>query len=54
LNWIGGAISPPKQAPLKLSKNIESFESDFSNGYLLGEILSNYGICEYFSSFSKK
>ena len=39
LNWIGGVTSPPNQAPLKLTKNIDSFEEDFSNGYLFADIL---------------
>lgn len=46
LNWIGGAESPPGQDPIKLSRNIESFESDFSNGYLFGEILAHYSLLD--------
>jgi negative regulator of genetic competence, sporulation and motility len=42
------------QQPLKLSKSIENFESDFSNGYLFGEILTQYNICESIVTFSKK
>lgn len=53
LNWIGGAYSPPNQAPIKLSRNIESFETDFANGYLFGEILGHYNLTDV-NNFSKK
>jgi hypothetical protein len=53
LNWIGGAVAPPGQAPLKLSRNIESFEADFANGFLFGEILSHYELVDM-AQFSKK
>lgn len=53
LNWIGGAVSPPNQSPIKLSRNIESFETDFANGYLFGEILNHYDLVDL-SNFSKK
>jgi hypothetical protein len=33
---------------------VESFEKDFANGYLLGEILAHYGIIPNISTFSKK
>jgi hypothetical protein len=39
---------------VKLSKVVESFESDFSNGYLIGEILHQYGIVESINTFSRK
>jgi len=54
LNWIGGATTAPGQEPIKLSKTINSFETDFSNGYLIGEILVQNGIIETINGFSKK
>lgn len=54
LNWIGGATTPPGQQPIKLSKSIDSFEADFANGYLFGEILAQYGICESINTFTRK
>ena len=33
---------------------VTSFEADFSNGYLFGEILNRYGLIEDISTFSKK
>ena len=54
LNWIGGAIAVPNQPALKLSQNIDSFETDFANGYLFAEILAQYGLVTDMSSFSKK
>lgn len=39
LNWIGGATEINSQV-VQLSKPIDSFESDFANGYLFGEILT--------------
>ena len=33
---------------------IHSFETDFSNGYLFGEILCQYGIYDDIKLFSKK
>ena len=53
MNWIGGAVSPPGQSPIKLSRNIESFEVEFSNVYLFGEIFGHYNLIEI-SNFSKK
>ena len=46
MHWINRDI--------KLSKVIHSFETDFSNGYLFGEILCQYGIVEDIQIFSKK
>jgi hypothetical protein len=43
LKWIGGA-TPINDTKVTLSKPIESFEADFANGYLIGEILSTYGL----------
>jgi len=54
INWIGGAESVNDKPPIKLSRTINSFEADFANGYLFGEILAHYGICESVSTFSKK
>ena len=45
LKWIGGATEINK-TKVSLSKPINSFESDFSNGYLIGEILETYGFCK--------
>lgn len=53
MNWIGGAAVPPGQQPLQLTRNIESFEADFANGYLIGEILSSYGLVDL-AAFSRK
>lgn len=39
---------------LQLSRTVSSFEGDFSNGYLLGEILNSYGPYCDLSTFSKK
>jgi hypothetical protein len=39
---------------MKLSKPVTSFESDFSSGYLFGEILKRYELLEDLSTFSKK
>ena len=36
LNWIGGATTIEGQEPLKLSKQIDSFEADFADGHLFG------------------
>ena len=33
---------------------IHSFETDFSNGYLFGEILCQYGVYDDIALFSKK
>lgn len=38
---------------LRLSKTIHSFEMDFSNGYLFGEILCQFGIYDDVKVFSK-
>ena len=46
-------MSPAGQEPIKLSRNIESFEADFANGYLFGEILSHYSLVDV-DEFSKK
>ena len=56
LNWIGGAsaVQGREEVQVKLSKNVDSFETDFSNGYLFGEILCQYGICESIETFMKK
>ena len=54
INWIGGMTCVTGQDPVKLSKTIDSFEADFANGYLYGELLTQYGICETLSTFSKK
>ena len=44
LKWIGGATEI-NQTKVTLSSTINSFETDFSNGYLIGEILQTYGFC---------
>lgn len=54
LNWIGGSIVVPGQPAIKLSQNIDSFETDFANGYLFAEILSQYGLVLDMSTFTKK
>lgn len=36
---------------LHLSRQVEDFERDFSNGFLLGEILSKFGKQSNFSEF---
>ena len=46
LQWI--------QNEVRLSKTVNSFEQDFASGYLLGEILCQYGVCDSISQFSKK
>ena len=53
LNWIGGSITTPNREAIKLSSNIDSFEKDFANGYLFGEILSQFGFLDM-STLSKK
>ena len=45
LNWISNDV--------RLSKAIHSFETDFANGYLFGEILCQFGIYEDVKIFSK-
>lgn len=40
INWIGGISAINGQNPVKLSKTIDSFEVDFANGYLFGELLT--------------
>jgi hypothetical protein len=42
------------QRDIKLSQEINSFETDFSSGYLFGEILVQYGIYDNIAEFSKK
>ena len=39
---------------IRLSKVIHSFETDFSNGYLFGEILCQYGVYDDISVFDKR
>lgn len=45
-NWVNNE--------LELSKHVDSFEKDFSNGYLFGEILKRYNQQSDFEDFSKK
>ena len=45
-NWINNE--------LELSKHVENFEKDFSNGYLFGELLKRYNQQDDLDSFSKK
>jgi hypothetical protein len=52
LKWIGGATEI-NETKISLSKPINSFETDFSNGYLIGEILQTYGLCKL-DSFTNK
>ena len=54
LSWIGGASTIQGQSTVKLSKVIENFDADFANGYLIGEILYQYGIIESINTFSRK
>jgi len=39
---------------MKLSQVVTSFETDFSNGYLFGEILNRYQLVDDMSTFFKK
>ena len=43
LNWLNEEI--------QLSKRVSSFEDDFSNGYLLGELLNKYNQQLNFNEF---
>ena len=45
-NWINNE--------LELSKHVDNFEQDFSNGFLFGEILKRYNQQSDFEDFSKK
>ena len=54
LKWLGGVTCPPNQPPLKLGQQIESFETDFANGWLFGNILVQYGVCESINTFTRK
>ena len=40
--------------PLELSQEIESFEIDFSNGHLIGEILEHYGLLNQLEKMTLK
>lgn len=44
-NWINNE--------LELSKHVENFEKDFSNGYLFGELLKRYNQQANLEEFSK-
>ncbi len=46
LNWLNEEI--------QLSKRVSNFEEDFSNGYLLGELLSKYNQQLNFNEFLDK
>lgn len=46
LSWI--------QNDVRLSKPVQNFEADFSNGYFFGEILRQFDIIPDLSQFSKK
>lgn len=39
---------------MKLSKVVTSIETDFSNGYLFGEILNRFQLMDDMTSFTKK
>jgi len=42
------------QNELKLSQMVSQFETDFSNGYLFGEILVQYNLHPSIATFTKK
>jgi CH-like domain in sperm protein len=39
---------------MKLSKQVTSFEQDFSSGYLFAEILHRYELVDDLANYSKK
>lgn len=45
-NWINNEV--------ELSKHVDNFEQDFSNGYLFGELLKRYNQQDNLDDFSKK
>lgn len=57
LSWINNDLTLSKvsisQSRSFIFKAISNFETDFSNGYLLGEILSHYNQIQL-NNFSKK
>jgi len=46
LSWLNDEV--------QLSKKVTSFENDFANGYLFGELLSKYNQQLNFHQFSEK
>jgi hypothetical protein len=57
LSWIQNELKLSQVSQTNLSPNhfkvVSNFETDFSNGYLLGEILAHYGLIET-AQFTKK
>jgi hypothetical protein len=54
-NWIQNEVKLSKvKINLHTLQLITSFESDFANGYLFGEILNQYNFISDISTFTKK